>query len=217
MISLLTAALVVVFVWVSMGELGFFTKRIIVGYGSNASDGQSYLLKRKMRILGKLVVGLLFSHKAQREHALEEFSTERHTVQRQSPCYAFEETDYYDKEMSPPLWRQFVSFSDVIALEEVVSWKKRSEAVEDRFRQENRRQVNLDPGYLDLHKVVLLSAKSGGHKIYLGRQVWADMVLMKNKGSYENFAWTFPDLRTHKYDEWFLQVRSDFKKDLLSR
>lgn len=171
-----------------------------------------------MAVFGKLILGVLFAKKDLVEPALEEFSTTMNGVQRQSALHVFDETTYYQAEMchgqQTTLWRKFISFSGMVSLEESIFWKKRSQAVENRFRLNNKRQINLDPGYVDLHKVVLLSAKEGGHKVYLGQNVWADMVLMKKKGGYESFPWTFPDLRSHQYDEWFLNVRTDFKKEL---
>ncbi|MBF0278928.1 MAG: DUF4416 family protein [SAR324 cluster bacterium] len=163
---------------------------------------------------GKLITGILYSDKSLLEQSLEMYAAETKGIQRRSQSHLFDETDYYGTEMSSELYRQLISFSGIITLEEVIRWKKFADRVEDEFRLRGNRQVNVDPGYLDFHKVVLLSAKPGGHKIYLGHQVWADMVLFKKKGEYQAFAWTFPDLRGHKYDDWFLQVRADFKKEL---
>ena len=72
---------------------------------------------------------------------------------------------------------------------------------------------NRAPGYLDLARVVLLSGKEGSHKIYLHNGVWADLVLVKDKGGYRNLEWTFPDIRTGHYNDFFLQIRAEFKKE----
>ena len=149
---------------------------------------------------GKLIAGFLFSDTTLLEEGLALFATEAGLIQRRSRCYPFNETEYYQAEMGAAMYRQFFSFSGMIALDEVIRWKKLANRVEDRFRIKGKRRINIDPGYVDLHKVVLLSAKAGGHKMYLGHQVWADMVLFKKKGGYQSFAWTFPDLRAHKYD-----------------
>ena len=167
-----------------------------------------------MAIYGKLLAGILFSSKPLFENALRQFAEKTGGVQRRSQCYLFEETNYYAVEMSATLYRQYVSFSGVISLDDSIHWKRWACLVEDSLRVNGKRQVNLDPGYLDLHKIVLLSSKAAGHKIYLGDRVWADLALFKEKGGYRHFAWTFPDLRSHKYDSWFLQARVDFKNDL---
>jgi len=86
---------------------------------------------------------------------------------------------------------------------------------ENRKSVQTQRQegINLDPGFLDLHRVVLLSGKEGPQKIYLRDGVWADLVLLKNKGGYGDLAWTFPDLRDGRYNDFFLQVRAEFKEE----
>jgi hypothetical protein len=86
--------------------------------------------------------------------------------------------------------------------------------IENRFRRNGKRRINLDPGFLDLHRVVLLSGKEGPQKIYLRDGVWADLVLLKNKGGYRDLAWTFPDLRDGRYNDFFLKVRAEFKEEI---
>ena len=83
--------------------------------------------------------------------------------------------------------------------------------MEARFADEGHRRVNLDPGYLDYHKVVLASWKTGKHKIYLTKGVWADPVLIYETGAFHTQDWTFPDLRTNLYESFFLEARRVFK------
>ena len=62
--------------------------------------------------------------------------------------------------------------------------------------------------------MVLLSHKEGPQKLYLREGVWADLVLQKTKGGYASFPWTFPDLKTGQYDDFLLEVRADYKRQL---
>ena len=99
------------------------------------------------------------------------------------------------------------------SLEFSADWKLKTAEIEQQLSNKGKRRINLDPGYLDLSRVVLLSGKEGSHKIYLRNGVWADLVLLKDKGGYRNFPWTFPDIRTGRYDDFFLQLRTEFKKE----
>jgi len=99
------------------------------------------------------------------------------------------------------------------SLEFSADWKLKTAEIEQQFSNKGKRRINLDPGYLDLSRVVLLSRKEGSHKIYLRNGVWADLVLLKDKGGYRSFPWTFPDIRIGRYDEFFLQLRSEFKRE----
>ena len=166
---------------------------------------------------GKLIIGILFSSSEEKEEVLPHLQiTFAASIQRYSPVFPFTQTDYYTPEMGDSLYRQFMSLTGAVSLEEAVSWKKKTIQLENQRRTDGRRQVNLDPGYVDLHKVVLLSQKQGAQKIYLQQGVWADPVLLKNKGGYEKLRGTFPDLKTGQYDPFFLGVRRDLKMEFQS-
>ena len=134
-------------------------------------------------------------------------------IQHQSQEFPFDQTDYYSKEMGEGLRRRFLSIKGLQSLEFSADWKLKTAEIEQQLSNNGKRRINLDPGYLDLSRVVLLSGKEGSHKIYLRNGVWADLVLLKDKGGYRKFAWTFPDIKTGCYDDFFLQLRAEFKKE----
>ena len=138
-------------------------------------------------------------------------------IQYQSLEFAFDQTDYYAPEMGNSLKRCFLSMEGVQALEFSADWKLKTVAIENRLSRTGKRRINLDPGYLDLQRVVLLSGKEGPQKIYLRNGVWADLVLMKEKEGYRDLPWTFPDLRDGRYNDFFLQVRAKFKGEISLR
>ena len=134
-------------------------------------------------------------------------------IENQSQVFSFDQTDYYSTEMGEGLKRCFLSIKGLQSLELSDDWKLKTVKIEQQLSKKGKRRINLDPGYLDLSRVVLLSGKEGSHKIYLRNGVWADLVLLKDKGGYRNFPWTFPDIRTGRYDDFFLQLRAEFKKE----
>tara|TARA_B100001123_G_C14702373_1_gene785813 strand:+ start:30 stop:548 length:519 start_codon:yes stop_codon:yes gene_type:complete len=134
-------------------------------------------------------------------------------IQNQSQEFPFDQTKYYSQEMGEGLKRCFLSIKGLQSLELTTDWKLKTVEIEQQLSYKEKRRINLDPGYLDLSRVVLLSGKEGSHKIYLRKDVWADLVLLKNKGGYRSFPWTFPDIRTGRYDDFFLQLRAEFKKE----
>ena len=135
-------------------------------------------------------------------------------VQHKSEAFPFDQTDYYSTEMGDRLKRCFHSINRLQSLEFSADWKLKTVEIEQQLSNKGKRRINLDPGYLDLSRVVLLSGKEGSHKIYLRNGVWADLVLLKDKGGYRNFPWTFPDIRTGRYDDFILQIRAEFKKEI---
>ena len=129
----------------------------------------------------------------------------------QSEDFPFDVTDYYEKEMGLELLRRFLSFQDLIMPDEIAEIKIRTNELENKYRNENRRQINLDPGYLDTYKVVLASTKFGGQKIYIGKGIFADMTLVMYKGQWEGFAWGFPDFKSRRYDAVLSKIRDLYK------
>ncbi|MBC8259124.1 MAG: DUF4416 family protein [SAR324 cluster bacterium] len=169
----------------------------------------------KTEVSAKLIFGAIYSELLILEQAITHLAEQHWSVQRESPEYSFDKTDYYAPEMGSCLKRRFYSLEGIYSLESATDWKLRMQKIENHLSHNGKRKINLDPGYLDLQRVVLLSAKEGPQKIYLGKKVWADLVLLKAKGGYQNLAWTFPDLRDGRYNDFFLAVRSDFKTEKL--
>ncbi|MGK5090960.1 DUF4416 family protein [Deltaproteobacteria bacterium TL4] len=167
-----------------------------------------------MKAFGKVILGILFSRESLYSEVLTVLKEQyQRGIQRQSPAFPFNQTDYYQAEMGTELSRRFVSFETIEPLDTIVDWKKRTVHLENLWTQQGKRQVNLDPGYIDIHKVILFSHKEGPQKIYIQNNIWADLVLMKAKGGYDTFRWTFPDLKNHQYDDFFMNVRADYKKE----
>lgn len=120
---------------------------------------------------------------------------------------AFDRTDYYLQEMGADLRRRLVTFAALVPPESLRTAKLCCNEIEDRLSSGGRRQVNLDVGYLDHHKIVLASVKCAGQKIHLGDGVYADLVARYKHGRYQPFEWTFPDFRDGRYDDELSRIR----------
>ena len=161
----------------------------------------------------KLIIGAIYADQQWLMKAKSVMQRQSWEIQHQSKEFPFDQTDYYSTEMGEGLKRCFLSIRGLQSLELSADWKLKTTEIEQQLSNKGKRRINLDPGYLDLSRVVLLSGKEGSHKIYLRNGVWADLVLLKDKGGYRNFPWTFPDIRTGRYDDSFLQLRAEFKKE----
>ncbi len=130
--------------------------------------------------------------------------------------FSFDFTDYYRSEMGDNLKRRFFSFKEMISLENSFAWKLFTNEVEKEFFYggEFSRRVNLDPGYLNLSRVVLFSAKDYSHRIYLGGGVFGEVTLRFEKNRFAFLPWTYPDYRTDKYLDFFLKIRSIYREQL---
>ena len=170
----------------------------------------------KTDIIAKLIIGALYADTKLLEQAIIEMRKQKWNIQQQSEEFPFNQTDYYTAEMGSDLKRCFLSVAGLQPLESAFEWKLKTLEIENQLSLSGKRRINLDPGYLDFHRVVLLSGKEGAQKIYLRNGVWADLVLLKNKGGYCKLDWTFPDLRDGCYNDFFLQVRKHLKAEINS-
>jgi hypothetical protein len=88
--------------------------------------------------------------------------------------------------------------------------KLRTNAIEERYRDGRwgvERPINLDPGYLELGKLVLASTKNHFHRIFLRDGIYAEVTLYYRDKAFQPFEWTFPDYRSAGYQQFFLDAR----------
>ena len=165
---------------------------------------------------GKALIGVLFQKDDIYQQFLRHLETIEVEIELESEFYKFDSTDYYQEEMGSGLYRIFLSLKGLYPVEQSVSLKNETNSWENEWKEAGKRILNLDPGYLDLHKVVLLSGKEGPQKIYLGGGIWSDLNLIRKAGRFEALPWTFPDLRESRYHSFFERVRENLKLDLKS-
>jgi len=66
----------------------------------------------------------------------------------------------------------------------LIECKLKAIQLEDRFKVDGKRKLNVDPGYIAIEKVVAASTKNFTHRIYLGKGIYADLQLIR-KNRYE--------------------------------
>lgn len=127
-------------------------------------------------------------------------------------AHPFDGTDYYEDEMGPALDRLIISFEPLGEATDIVQVKLDIAAIEEDLSANGARCVNIDPGYMDYYKIILASFKEGPQKIYLGRGVYADPILLFFEGEFGPLPWTFPDFKAGTYREDFRKIRALYKK-----
>ena len=170
----------------------------------------------KREFPGKALIGVLFQKDEIYQQFLRHLEKIEVEIELESEICKFYSTDYYQEEMGSGLYRIFLSLKGLYPLDQLVSLKNETNSWENEWKEAGKRTLNLDPGYLDLHKVVLLSGKEGPQKIYLGGGIWSDLNLIRKAGRFEALPWTFPDLRESRYHSFFERVRENLKLDLKS-
>lgn len=131
-----------------------------------------------------------------------------------STSFPFTSTEYYDSEMGTPIQRMFFGFESLMSPGQLAHFKTICNEIEDQLASDGKRRVNLDIGYLDLHKLVLASAKYNGQKIYLDVGIYADLTLIFEGGAFQAVENTFPDFKDGQYNAVFVALRNRYKAQL---
>ena len=166
-------------------------------------------IKPKGKVI--LVTGFLFSDLKVHDELLRELEGLWGPVGRRSDVLPFDFTSYYEDEMGPHLKRQFIAFADLFEAEGLRGTKIASNVMEENLSIEGRRRVNIDPGFLDLSKIVVASTKDATYRVYLGEGIYAQSMLRFEKGSYRPWPWTYPDYRSEAAISFFNSVRADYR------
>ncbi|MDD5084573.1 MAG: DUF4416 family protein [Candidatus Omnitrophica bacterium] len=123
------------------------------------------------------------------------------------PVFDFHYTDYYRGEMGDGLKKVFLVFGRFVSPDRIYSWKRWTNRIERRLSKAGMRCVNIDPGYLTLSKLVLASTKNYFHRIYIRKDIYAEVTLRYIKDSYEGFEWTYPDYKDTPSIKFFNEAR----------
>ena len=147
----------------------------------------------------KLFTGIIFKPSVNLENILSELSTLYGPVDSHSTVFDFEHTSYYTEEMGYPLKKCFCSFKNLVNPEHAFQSKLASVKLEASFAVNHHRTVNIDPGILSYHNVILFSTKPYAHRILLQQKIYADLTLLYKNKSFEFLPWTYPDFMKDDY------------------
>lgn len=155
----------------------------------------------------KLIIGFIFKEDKIFNQTRSLLERKFGKIDFESQGIPFTHTDYYEKEFGRPLQRRFISFKKLILPQELPEIKIATNKIENKMSKGVSRLINIDPGYLDLAKLVLASTKDYKHRIYLNRAIFAEVTLFYENKSFRPWEWTYPDYKTQAYIAIFNQIR----------
>ena len=131
-----------------------------------------------------------------------------------SPWFDFYFTDYYEPEMGTPLYRRMLAFATLIQQNDLADIKQQTNTIEDEYTFRGKRSVNIDPGYLLRERFVLATGKNFAHRIYIGRDIYADLTLIYRNRAFQTLEWTYPDYADPRMHDFLALVRKKYINDL---
>ena len=160
----------------------------------------------------KLIVGFIFQESGAFLKAKSILARRFGKIDFESRAISFTLTDYYREEFGEDLSRVFISFNRLISLEEIAKIKILCNNIERKLSSRGRRLVNIDPGYLNLAKLILVSTKDYVHRIYLDKGIYAETTLFYQGKSFREGEWTYLDFKTAEYIGIFNHIRELYAK-----
>lgn len=162
----------------------------------------------------KMISGLLAKNEEWLEMGRAALAGRFGPVDLASETVPFNFTSYYEKELGKNVLRRYLSFEKLIPPGELASVKLATNELEAGLSGGGLRKVNLDPGCLDLSKLVLATTKDATYRVYLGEGIYGQSTLFFKDGSFRPWEWTYPDYRQESAIAFFNRAREIYKKQL---
>ena len=163
----------------------------------------------------KLIIGLIYHNSIIKDNALAGLEKKFGAIDFFGPEMDFNYTDYYYAELGRPLRRRFVSFERLVREDALSKIKLYSNKLEERYSLKGKRQINIDPGVLNLGKLILATTKDYNHRIYIGRGIYAEVTLYFRNDSFIPWQWTYPDYQSKEYSAIFNTIRALYQKQMV--
>jgi hypothetical protein len=119
-------------------------------------------------------------------------------------------TDYYNHEMGSTPMRFFLVFEKLYDPSLLAEAKLITNELEEHFKKEGGRTINLDPGLLSAANLVLATTKNRSHRIPLQKGIYAEVTLTYEKGQFNALPWTYADYGSEVFRLLFKRYRSEY-------
>ncbi|MFC1709434.1 DUF4416 family protein [Candidatus Omnitrophota bacterium] len=133
-----------------------------------------------------------------------------------TPILDFNHTQYYQDEFGSDLKRRFISFKKLISPDSLWEIKIFTNKLENKFSEDNKRLINLDPGYLTQAKLVLASTKNFAHRIFIKNGIYQEVTLLFENKTFHPLPWTYPDYQSKEYIDMLIKIREILYSQLRS-
>jgi hypothetical protein len=162
----------------------------------------------------KLICGILYNNKINFQQILNVLQNKFGNIDSQTESFKFKFTDYYNKEMGDEIYRIYISFEKLILPDELSDIKIFTNNIETEFSETENRDINIDPGYIELGKLVLASTKNYSHRIYIGKGIYAEPTLQYFNKTYTKWPFSYLDYSDKLAVDFFNNVRTIYKNQL---
>jgi len=157
-----------------------------------------------------LVAGICFNDSKQNKTCLDRMQEKFGAIESELAPILFVHTNYYAEEMGHALKKMYISFAKLIDPAELPAIKHFTNALEEELSIDGKRDVNIDPGYIETPKLILATTKNFSHRIYIGKGIYGDVQLYWKNGHFNANPWTYPDYKDETVLRYFEKVRNAY-------
>jgi hypothetical protein len=162
----------------------------------------------------KLIIGLIFKEESACDRAKIILQKCFGKIDFESQTLPFTHTSYYENEFGINLKRRFISFKKLFPSQDLSKIKITTNEIEKKLSSGKCRLINIDPGYLDLAKLILASTKDHKHRIHLNKGIYAEVTLFYQDKTFRPWDWTYPDYKTNEYITIFNRIREIYASQI---
>lgn len=162
----------------------------------------------------KLFCGIISSDAEIEQKTLAVLEKKFSEIDLTSAAMPFDFSDYYNPEMGDNLNRFWISFKKLITASDIAGIKIFTNSAEDNFAVNNKRRINIDPGYITPANVILATTKDHNHRIYLSGGIYGEVTAIYKKTEVTKLPWSYPDYFSNSATEFLLKARKDLIKQL---
>jgi len=172
------------------------------------------MFKRQLPLAVKFIAGFIYPQEEIYLKAKRNLEDKFGPIDFESQTINFDFTDYYYPEMGKPLFRRFISFRRLQRLSCFPNIKLFCMKIEKKYSLNQKRRINIDPGYINESKLVLTTTKDFSHRVYIGKNIYAEVTLYYKEKKYFDLPTTFPDYRTEEYKNIFYAIRDIYRQNI---
>lgn len=158
-----------------------------------------------------LFISTLFREKDYYYKALKVLETLFGEILFESSPKVWDYSKYYEPEMGSPLFKRLIFFRRLISEEDIATIKLTTNKIERELSYNGKRNINIDPGYISLAKLVLVTTKDYCHRIYLANGIYGEVTLIFKKNSFSPHEFTYRDYSEAEYIKIFNLSRAIYK------
>ncbi len=162
---------------------------------------------------GRLIISVIYNSLDGLADCLKLLEKQFGRVQYETTEIECSDNGYYE-EMGRQLSRRFFSFEKMVERDALPEIKANCHKIErqlgDQVDDYTFRTVNVDPGILSPGNLIMASHREMGHRIYLGKGIFAETTLIYARGRFTQLPWTNADFCHEEAVRLFSECRKTF-------